>query len=40
MASTASGNSSKRSTDSEMGSGKPVVAYCPQDFAGKGGKKG
>jgi len=38
VASTASGNSSKCSTGTEMGSEKPLAAYCPQGFAGKGGK--
>lgn len=39
-ASTASGNLSKHSTGSEMGSGKPLVAYCPPDFVEKWGKEG
>lgn len=38
MVSAVSRNSSKSSISSEMGSGMLLVAYCPEDIAGKGGK--
>lgn len=40
VAGTASGKLSKRSTGSEMGHVKPLVAHCPQDFVEKVGKEG
>lgn len=38
VVSAVSHNSSKSSISSEMGSGMPLVVYCPEDIAGKGGK--
>lgn len=39
VAGTASDNSSKCSTGSEMGSVKPLASYCPQVLTGKAGNK-